>query len=60
MSEDVTAGADDMYSYLVDLTGVSLDALDDLPKTALTESLRRILDEHQRQPTAYQQYQSGI
>lgn len=42
-------------SELVDLSGVSLAELDQLPPNALSRSLRRILIESSRQPRAYNQ-----
>lgn len=57
-------GADEtavLRSDLVDLSGFSLDELDQLPPNALTGSLRRILTESTRQPHSYDQYyQSSI
>lgn len=61
MDEDRSdAIADDLRSELVDLTGVSLAQLADLPRNALTESLRRILTENERQPTMFSQFQAIV
>lgn len=61
MGEHLSLDMDqDLRSDLVDLTGVSLESLRNLPQNALAESLRRILDETGRQPTAFGQYHSNI
>jgi hypothetical protein len=50
-----------LRSDLVDLSGFSLDELDQLPPNALTGSLRRILTENAGQPHYYgQNYQSSF
>jgi FXSXX-COOH protein len=50
----------ELRSDLVDLAGVHLDELDGLPRTALSEAVRRILTDFERLPKAYQQYQANI
>jgi FXSXX-COOH protein len=52
--------AAELRSDLVDLTGLCLDQIDDLPETVLASSLRRILRENQEQPSAYTQYSANI
>lgn len=50
----------ELWSDLVDLTGLHLDQVEGLPHTALAGSLRRILQEREQQPSSYQQYESYI
>ena len=50
----------ELRSDLVDLTGIHLDQLDSLPRTALSEAVRRILTDFDRLPNSYQQYSASI
>jgi hypothetical protein len=51
----------ELRSDLVDLSGLTLAELEDLPPTALTGSLVRILADRERQPNSYDQnYHANI
>lgn len=61
MQEDLHAdGTGVLWSELMDLSDLSLSDLDQIPTSALVESVRRILDESGKQPTTYQQYHANI
>lgn len=47
--------ADELRSDLVDLTGIRLEELLELPPTVLNSSLVRILRESEQQPRSFQQ-----
>ena len=61
MNEDRSdAIAADPRSDLVDLSGVTLTQLANLPQNALTESLRRVLTDRAAQPTMFAQFHAII
>jgi FXSXX-COOH protein len=47
-------------SDLLDLRGTRLADLEKLPSSALLESVRRILEQSEKEPTSYQQFDANI
>ena len=61
MHEDrVAEDANELWSDLVDLSGLRLEQIGDLPETVLAASLRRIMLEAEQQPSSYLQFQSNL
>jgi FXSXX-COOH protein len=60
MQDDLYEDDEVLCSDLPDLNGVCLSDLDKVPPSALVESVRRILEESEKQPAAYQQYHANI
>ncbi|HEX9335097.1 MAG TPA: FxSxx-COOH cyclophane-containing RiPP peptide [Pseudonocardiaceae bacterium] len=50
----------DLRSDLIDVTGIDLDQLMDLPDSVLTESLLRILRDVSVPPNQYAKFQDAI
>lgn len=61
MHEDrVADDANELWSDLVDLSGLRLEQIGALPETVLAASLRRIMLEAEQQPSSYLQFQSNL
>ena len=61
MQDDLPADEEGvLWSDLPDLSGVCLSDLDEMPSSALAESVRHILDENARHPMTYSQYMANI